>query len=313
MPNYRDVLGDKLQGGGIAACCPRCRRKGIARESEPGVLHYDCGSVFDGTLGTFREVNCTFRALTPQAALIEAATNHAFYALFPEQYELGSPNKLKIPQWTQGNADYLLWDSDVFLSVTAASEGLLGATLERGPDMKAVWIFDPAIESGERLILLSMFVFACEQGLFVGRMLQPIAQHDVPPTIMWHHKIVWGEKVKESETHLAALYTWLQQPYVVQAPSITHSRQVKREAERRQRPLPNISVIEFRRATTAGASGETKSKTLHCCFERTGFPRRQWYAKEKKHKIIWIAPTLVGDPAKLPFKPRGVPLYRVRR
>lgn len=286
--------------------CPRCRRKG--GPVKDGVTYtYPCGTVFNSEVGTFSEINCDFKRISPDEALREAELVHR---TFKHQHR-----KENSPDLT-AEAKYLLWDADVLMSVLRGAEAFVGTTLEYTESMNQIWVVDPAFVSGDEYMVIGTMFSATRYALEMVQLLQPMKGWPMEePIVRWQPAYIWGQEITRFEqAQAAAVYTWLQQPYVVQSEAIQHSRQVRREAERKNRRLNNISVIEFRRPEgSRSVKSEPKSRELHCCFERAGYTRRQPYGpKNSLRRVQWIAPTFVGDPEK-PFKPRGSKIYKVTR
>jgi len=200
---------------------------------------------------------------------------------------------------------------------SGGAESFLDTTLEFSGEMNQIWVVDPALVSGDDYMVIGTMFTASRYSMEMVQLLQPMKGWPLEePIVRWQPAYIWGQPItKYEQAQAAAVYTWLQQPYVVQAEAITHSRQVKREAERRNRKLNNISVIEFRRPENyrPAKTDSEKTRELHCCFERAGYTRRQPYGpKNSLRRVQWIAPTFVGDPEK-PFKPRGQRLYKVTK
>lgn len=296
--------------------CPRCRRKG-APVKEGEFYVYPCGTVFNGEMGTFTHIACEFKHVTPEEALREAELVHRTFR-HPEikhEYQANKP-LLGGPDFYQV-AKYLLWDANLLLSVMDKAESFLGTTVEFTEPMNQIWVVDPALVSNDEHMVIGTAFYASQHALGMVQMLQPMAGWPMlPPFIRWIPPYHWGRPIEShDQARVAAIYTWLQQPYVMQSEAIHHSRQVKRNAERKGEILHNISVIEFRRPEGSRSSKTTEEPTreLHCCYERSGHTRRQPYGpKNSLRRVQWIAPTFVGDPDK-PFKVKGQKLYKVSR
>ena len=285
--------------------CPRCRTRGIIR-SRDGIVHYPCGSVFDGNKGEFRTINCEFRRISSIEALQEAEV--VLDVLLGSKIEHTGEKSWDKPRFYTGSIKNLLWDADILQAVLQNAESFMGAVVPYTKTMHQVWVVDPALTTSDSNMVIGTQFFADDRILGMIRLLQPLkGWPNVAPFAWWCHPYYWGEPIEHIEqAQAAAVYTWLQQPYVTQEPAIQHSRQVRREAERKGKSLSNISVIQFRKpeGTRSNVNESGSSRELHCCFERTGFTRRQPYGpKNGLRKIVWVAPTIVGNP-ELPFKPR---------
>ncbi len=297
--------------------CPRCRRPGAPVRDGVNSI-YPCGTVFNADMGTFSKLACEFKRITPHEALKEAEAVLQTFGhpkIVHEHRELNKP-LLGGPDFTK-EAKYLLWDADVLMSVLNNAENFLGTTLEFTEPMNQVWVVDPAFISGDEHMVVGTMFSATRHALEMVQLLQPLkGWPDVAPFVRWQEAYHWGRTIDTlAQAQAAAVYTWLQQPYVVQVDAIQRSRQQRRYAERKNLKLNNISVIEFRRPEGARTTTpkEGKTRELHCCFERAGYTRRQPYGpKNSLRRVQWIAPTFVGDPEK-PFKPKGQKLYKVSR
>ena len=311
--------------------CPRCRRHGAPTKMEiypPGTVEigkniqetiylYPCGTVFNGTKGTFDEIKCEFKHITPEEALHEAEIVSRVM-LHPMLEPTGEHEAWHGIRILPSNTKFLLWNGDILMSVLDKAETFLGTTLEYTESMQQIWIVDPALVSRGDMVIGTQFL-ADRTMLGIVQLLQPLkGWPEEKPYTCWPKPYRWGDTINTYEqAQAAAVYTWLQQPYVTQTEAIHHSRQVRREAERKNRKLNNISVIEFRRPEGQRSSKATEEegskRELHCCYERAGFTRRQPYGpKNALRRVQWIAPTFVGDPSK-PFKTKSQKLYKVTR
>lgn len=323
VPEFIDILNSPEMNK-YAACCPRCHTSpGELYSSDPDTIKYPCGSIFDAVNG-WVEIHCEKRSMGKEMALFEAAMGHYLFAENKHQFAVSwdedndrlSPTKP--PSFvTNQPVSYLLWDTDVFMSVIDDPTKAIGTIPEHHRDMNMVWILDRDVLFMD-FPILAWFIHADERGITYGQVWQAKERLTEDPTIIWFSLIPWGEPIQLASCGAVyLLYSWLHQPYVSQVEGIKYSRQVRRAAERKGERLGNINVIEFRkpaaRYAPAPADDGRPKRELHCCFERTGYSRRQPYGpRNSLRRIQWIAPTLVGDPSK-PFKPKGQTLYRVTR
>lgn len=82
-------------------------------------------------------------------------------------------------------------------------------------------------------------------------------------------------------------------------------RQARRAAERAGKPLPKVIVVRLRRVYQESQAGESEVEWQHRWMVR-GHWRRQWYARTKEHKLIYIAPFIKGPEGKPFLPPRDV-------
>lgn len=294
--------------------CPRCRTRGIIR-SRDGIVYYPCGSVFDGSKGEFRTINCEFRRISSIEALQEAEV--VLDVLLNSKIEHTGEKSWDKPRFHEGQIKNLLWDADTLQAVLNNADSFMGTRLLSTKVMHQVWVIDPAFITADKNMVIGTQFFADDRILGMIQLLQPLqGWPNVAPFSRWGYPYYWGDVITNYEqAQAAAVYTWLQQPYVTQEPAVQHSRQVRREAERKGKSLSNISVIQFRKPIKSTVRGieHTSNRELHCCFERTGFTRRQPCGpKNSLRKVVWVAPTIVGNP-EMPFKPKGGKLYRVSK
>lgn len=293
--------------------CPRCRTRGIIR-SRDGIVNYPCGSVFDGNKGEFRTINCEFRRISSIEALQEAEV--VLDVLLGSTIEHTGQKSWDKPRFHVGQVKSLLWDAEILQAVFNNANSFMGAIVPYTKTMHQVWVIDPAFITADNNMVIGTQFFADDRILGMIQLLQPLkGWPTVAPFSRWGHPYYWGDVITNYEqAQAAAAYTWLQQPYVTQEPAVQYSRQVRRHAEQKGEVLKNINVIQFRKPEgTRGTISSETTRELHCCFERTGFTRRQPYGpKNGLRKIVWVAPTFVGNP-ELPFKPKGGKLYRVSK
>jgi hypothetical protein len=323
--------------------CPRCRRpgkpriaevypKGIMPQDDPEkktlldtIYAYPCGSSFSTAEQKLIVTVCGFKPIKPEEALREAEMVREALLCEDIVHTAGDEKLFDIPKQDfsclrkriKEDCRFLLWDADVLMSVMNQAESFIGTRVPYTIPMNQIWIIDPAIQNSADDTVLGIFFDADQGGLQQVQLAAYFGEdYDANALAIWQPFYKWGNEIKSIEhAKWAAVYTWLQQPYVVQAEGIKHSRQVKREAERKKQKLPSISVIEFRRpeCSRSGKSIGEKTRELHCCFERAGHTRRQPYGRMNSlRRVQWIAPTFVGDPEK-PFKPKGQKIYKVTR
>jgi hypothetical protein len=321
IPEFETILS-KPEIARYATSCPRCRAPFQEFIDETGkTLQYACGTIVSMEQGIL-ETNCQDKPMDAEMALFEAALCHRIFAgNSNNQYivcDIEGETKLT-PSSSPGfvveqPVKYLMWDSKVLLSVIDGASKAIGVIPERYGDLNMVWVANRDILF-EALNVLGWFINVSDQGITSGQVWGKINMY---PSVIWSQTMPWNEPIKYmADAAMYLLYSWMHQPYVGQAEGIKYSRQVKRQAERKGEQLGNINVIEFRKPAgiplVSPSTDDSSKRELHCCFERTGYSRRQQYGpKNSLRRIQWIAPTLVGDPAK-PFKPKGQTLYRVTK
>jgi hypothetical protein len=262
----------------------------------------------------------TVPALTPELALREAIICQALFANTRIRHNVSEAYKdnfKAIARTIFEPQQYLFWDSDILMQVIDHVEDFKGTIVPFTQKMSQIWSLDASLLSGENLVM-GIYFRADSNCLFMAHIMQDIkAVLDIDQGyVEWYEPYYWGNPIDGiRQAYAAAVYTWLQQPYVCQTEAIQHSRQVRRHAEQKGQILKNISVIQFRKpdGTVSHANEGSSGRELHCCYERAGHTRRQPYGPKKAlRRVIWIAPTLVGDTSK-PFKTKGQTLYRVSR
>lgn len=304
--------------------CPRCGVMGLP-VIDGDTIEYGCGSIFDTRQARMIRVHCDSVPLTPELAFKEAQISHHLIATNEVQHKVNKefPDDITfrdtIHRVVREPQQYLFWQSDILLQVFGQAQDFIGATVPFTQKMSQIWVYDPAIIMRETVMLMATYFRADKDRLFMAHVQNDLLkgpEDESAIEVEWYCPYTWGEPVENIlQAQAAAVYTWLQQPYVAQVEAIQHSRQVKRQAERKGQILKNINVIQFRKpegTTTQHTEGDS-GRELHCCFERAGHTRRQPYGpKNGLRRIQWIAPTFVGDPSK-PFKTKGQTLYRVSR
>jgi len=324
------------------AFCPRCRRLGMPQMMEiypPNVnpaddpekktvvdtlYVYGCGSMYSEAERKLIDIRCDFRPIRAEEALFEAETARELFLYkglqhkaFDEELFDITWDSAPLRQWVLDKCQYLLWDANMLQSVLDQAESFIGTCVDYSVPMNQIWIVDPAMMNDAGHITMGTFFRATSSALQQVKLVSPPSKaKNGEAWAVWTPYYEWGNKIKTlASARMAAIYTWLQQPYVDRVEGIHHSRQVRREAERKNRKLSNISIVQFRKPDgyRAPVKAEGQTRELHCCFERAGFTRRQPYGpKNTLRRVQWIAPTFVGDPSK-PFKAKGKTLYRVSR
>lgn len=87
---------------------------------------------------------------------------------------------------------------------------------------------------------------------------------------------------------------------IVAAEPVQHSRQVRRAAERENRPLPDLRVITLRRQKR-NSDGKETDVDWSCRWLVGGHWRNQWYPSTMEHKPVYIVPYVKG-PENKPFR-----------
>jgi hypothetical protein len=82
-------------------------------------------------------------------------------------------------------------------------------------------------------------------------------------------------------------------------------RQLRRDSQRKKRPVDDVTVITLRRGRQGQEEMETTGRRLTVRFVVRGHWRNQWYASLGEHRQIWIAPYVKG--------PDDVPLRLTKR
>lgn len=111
---------------------------------------------------------------------------------------------------------------------------------------------------------------------------------------------------------IAALYEFMNQPFVSLESGV--SRQIRRHAERKSLPVPDLRVIHLRRALPASSTRDDKPVEWTCSWLVSGHWRMQWYPSKQSHNPKYIAPFVKGPtdkPLKSP-KPSST-IYKVDR
>lgn len=321
-PEYKAIMRDPGFGK-YTNCCPNCHRY-PGEKIGPGQMRFPCGSVFDLETGT-ADKRCEPVVMDTEGALFEAASMHYMFCESPHQF-LDDPDRERQtiphlsgpPSFLDGSlpVQYLLWDTEILFSVIDNHAQAIGTIPEWHGDMNMVWVANRDVYQND-FIVLGWFVHADKKAAVYGQIIQIKGNQYGEPVVLWHTPFYWGNPLESNENAaLYLVYSWLHQPYVGMTDGIHRPRHERRRAEREGRTLGNIKLIEFRKPQgnfVQSAPSNGPKRELHCCFERTGFSKRQHYGpKNSLRKIQWIAPTLVGDPSK-PFKPRGQTLYRVTR
>jgi hypothetical protein len=119
----------------------------------------------------------------------------------------------------------------------------------------------------------------------------------------------------DSETILDVVLkflSFLNSPYI-RAEAEMIERPVRRRTARVNEAEANkrVHVVALRRPTVPGASPSSPTEGTNWKHQWwvTGHHRAQWYARERAHKVIWIAPHLKG-PADKPVLEK---VYTVKR
>jgi hypothetical protein len=292
--------------------CPRCRAPGMLVYPGP-VYSYECGFEIDAVTGAYTQnPTCVHK---PVPMTWAAGYGYDLQTFFAES--LIGKDLADLPGiYRTMDMKTLYWPLDKLQTVLSQAPNFIGTKAHYTEYMCHVWVIDPDIMMLNGARLMSRLLFATDLALAAVDLMVPITPPDSDTAkTEYLEPYIWGTEITNIEhAELVAVYTWLQQPYVYLAEGLQHSRQVKRQAERKKQTLPSLQVIEFRRPEGYKPSNHrVTDRKLTVCFERVGFTRRQPCGpRNSERKTIWVPPTFVGDPA-LPFKPKVPKIWKATR
>ena len=135
-----------------------------------------------------------------------------------------------------------------------------------------------------------------------------------PPELRHAPGMFVGNELAWPYTDIAAAMHFMGLPIVTREP-MGLPRQSRRQREREDRPVPNISVVQLRRLVRPGPAttdADQEGVDWSCHWLVKGHWRRQWHPSLGEHRPIYIDAHLKGDFEK-PFRPPRQKLYVVAR